>query len=115
MTTIKPKFEMFSDAKRFFIDAKGDDGEDTKMMIRLRSSCVVITTQYGDKVAFTKTNRGENYRDSRGKKVEKKDAWGEKITKIVPLMITESQVKDELRRLLDDAYEAQRAFDALQV
>jgi hypothetical protein len=113
--TIKPTFDAFGDAKKFFVDAKDANGDDTKIMVRLRSSCVVVTTAYGERVAFSKTNRGESYRDSRGKKVEKKNEWGDKVVRITKLYLSENEVKAELHRLLDDMHEADRAFYALQV
>ena len=109
-----PKFESFADAKRFFVDVKDANGDDSKMMVRLSTACVVVTTEYGDKVAFYKTSRGKQYRDSRGKKVQRKDSWGNVETRLAPLMISESEVKDELARLLQDNWAAQQAFLALQ-
>jgi hypothetical protein len=110
-----PSFETFADASRFFVDVKNENGEDGKMMINLRKSCVVVTTASGDKVAFMKTNRGKTYRDSRGKKVTKKSDWGDKETIIRPLMISAEEVQSELKRLLDDSWMAEQAFRALQV
>ncbi len=91
-----------------------DMGEEAKIMSRLSVACVVVTTQYGDKVAFTKTNKGQNYRDSRGKKVTKKNEYGDKETILRPLMITEDEVRAELLRLLDCSATASQAFYALQ-
>lgn len=116
MPTTTPNFVVHADAKRFFVDVKTDsDEKDGKMMINLRSACVVVTTAFGDSVAFTKTNRGQNYRDSRGKKTERKNEWGDKIVRISPLMISESEVRGELNRLLGDSQKANDAFRALQV
>jgi DNA-binding sugar fermentation-stimulating protein len=107
---------LFADAKRFFVDVKTTGEEkDGKMMVNLRTACVVVTTQYGDKVAFTKSNRGKQYRDSRGKKTQSKNSWGDVETKLSPLMISETEVKSELERLLGSSHEAYRAFQALQV
>jgi hypothetical protein len=115
----KPTFEVFSDASRFFVDTKDENGETKKKMVVLRKACVVIsiTNAKGevDKVAFMKTNRGQNYRDSRGRKCVKKHDNGDTEIVIRPLMIGENEVKSELERMLDDRYEAERAFQALQV
>lgn len=111
-------FESFADAKKFFYDVKNEAGEkEGKRMGSLRTACVVITTPFGDKVAFMKTsaNRSGTYRDSRGKKTEKKNEWGEKIVGIAPLMITGDELKAELSRLLGCDSMAYEAFRALQV
>ena len=113
-----PTFESFADAKKFFYDVKNDAGEkEGKRMGCLRTACVVVTTQFGDKVAFMKTsaNRSGTYRDSRGKKTEKKNEWGDKVVGIAPLMITGDELRDELSRLLGCDYMAADAFRALQV
>lgn len=115
MTTIQPSFQTHSDASKFFIDVKNVDGEDGKMMVNLRKATVVVTTMYGDKVAFYKTNRGQNYRDSRGKKVSRKNAYGDVETIIRPHMIGRDEVMSELHRLLDSPSLAMAAFNALQV
>ena len=112
---ITPSFQSHSDAKRFLVDKLDENGDkDGCIPISLNVSCVVITTAFGDTVAFTKTNRGKNYRDSRGKKTVAKNSYGEKTETIRPLFISESEVKAELIRLLDDNYLAEQAFNALQ-
>lgn len=117
-TKSKATFESIADVSRFFVDVKADDGSDKKKMIVLRKACVVVSIPLKngstDKVAFMKTNRGENYRDSRGRKVTKTKDDGEVETVIRPLMISESEVKSELIRLLDPQ-SAVDAFKALQV
>jgi len=114
-TIIQPSFQTHSDASKFFIDIVSDEGEDGKMMVNLRKATVVVTTTYGDKVAFYKTNRGQNYRDSRGRKVSRKNEWGDVETFTRPLMIGPDEVMSELTRLLDSPSLAMEAFNALQV
>lgn len=118
MSMKNPSFESFADAKKFFYDVKNADGEkEGKKMGCLRTACVVVTTTFGDKVAFMKTsaNRSGTYRDSRGKKTEKKNEWGDKIIGISPLMITGDELKGELSRLLGCDFMAAEAYRALQV
>ena len=99
------------DPKMFMVEnAEGDT-----FPIRFIKAHVVVTTAAGDKVAFGKTSRGQNYWDSRGKKVKKKNEWGDETTVVRPLMISESEVRSELERLLGDRWEAARAMQLLSV
>lgn len=104
---------------RFFVDGVDENGDETKRMVCLRRAMVIVSVPFKngnvEKVAFSKTNRGENYRDSRGKKVETKDAWGNKVVKMRPLMITGAECRSELSRMLDDESLAADAWRALQV
>lgn len=112
---IIPTFESFCDTKKFFVETTDENGDKAKVPVRLRSACVVITTAFGEKVAFAKTNRGSNYRDSRGKKTERKNDWGDTIVNIRQLMLSEGDCKAEIYRLLDNDALASQAFQALQV
>lgn len=117
-TTARRTWEGFQDSSKFFADATDKvTGDDITIMIRLTKSCVVVSIPLAngkvDKVAFMKTSRSKMYRDSRGKRTEKKDEWGNKVVGIAPLMISEAEVKAELLRLLEDSYEAEMAFRAL--
>ncbi len=117
METAKPTFEVFEENRKFFVDSVDEDGKAKKRMIKLRKVCVVVSVPYGngcDRVSFTKTNRGQNFNDSRGKKVTKMTDDGP-VTLIRPLMISESEVKSELHRLIGDPSEASKAFIALNV
>ena len=106
-----PSFDAYEDAKKFFYE--DDEGE--RHIARLLRATVVVTTASGGKVAFGKSNRGENYQDSRGKKVTKTDEWGEKTTVIRKLMISADECRSELHRLLCDDNLAAEAWSALQV
>jgi len=110
-------FEAFQSDAKFFVDAIDENGDAEKRIVRVKKACVVISIPYDggcDFVAFMKTNRGENYRDSRGKKVTKQTNDGP-ITIIRPLMIGENEVKSELQRLLRCSDLAGDAFAQLQV
>lgn len=95
MTKQIPSFDAFADAKRFFIENKDGD----KFPMRFIRATVVVTSAYGDKVAFAKTSRGSTYRDSRTPKKN----------------ISEAECRSELMRLLDDSHMADRAFLTLCV
>jgi hypothetical protein len=97
-----PTFESFADASKFFIDVKNENGEEDRAMINLRKACVVISVPCRNntvsKVAFYKTSRSRNFRDSRYRKY-----------------VDGKFVKAELQRLLQDDFQADLAWRALQV
>jgi hypothetical protein len=99
------------DPKMFMIENK--DGE--TFPIRFIKALVIVTTASGERVAFGKNSRGQNFWDSRGKQVRVKDDWDNVTFQKRPLMITENEVQAELERLLDDRWEATRAFRMLNV
>jgi len=94
--------------KRFF--AENSDGE--TFPITYKRGMVIVKTNGGN-VVFTKTNRSNQFGDSRGRKVVTKNEWGDKVEKILPLMISEDEVKSELLRLLDTPEQAAAAFQSL--
>ena len=85
------------DRKRFYVTKESEDGNET-FPITLIKGMVIITTKWGDKIVFTKTNRGANYRDSR----EPKKSF------------SELEIKSELSRLLDTEEQAEQAFNSLK-
>ncbi len=95
-----PTFTADVNEGKFFADVFDDEGEVAgRKMIRFVRAVVVVTTAYNDKVAFCKSNRGRTYRDSR---TPKKNISGDECL-------------SELHRLLDDKWNAQQAFQQLQV
>lgn len=120
--TNRPTWESSTEAKRFFKDVEMPSGETETRMIRFIRNVVIVSVPLKngsvEKIAFMKSNRGKQYRDSRGRKVTSKakgDFSDGSETRIAPLMISEAEVKAELHRLLDDSWEAEQAFRALQV
>lgn len=119
--TARPSWTVELDAKKFFIDVQNDDGGTEKRLMRLETAVLVITLPYPtghvERVAFMKSSRGKNFRDSRGKKVDRKpkNDFGDKTTGLAPLYLSADECQAELTRLLDDSWEAARAFDALNV
>jgi hypothetical protein len=118
--TQRPTWEVTVDAKRFFADVKTDDGTE-KRMFRLTTAVVVVSIPLRsgavDKVAFMKSSRGRQYRDSRGKRVSRKGRgeFDDTTNGIAPLYLSADECQAELKRLLDDSYEGERAFQALNV
>ena len=99
-----PSYVSGVDVKRFFYTAKDEFGDEETRPCRFVRSTVVVTTSDGDKVAFYKSNRSKTFGDSRGRKVTKKDEWGNVDTIIRPLKISDEECLSELRRMLcDDA------------
>ncbi|CAK9251249.1 unnamed protein product [Sphagnum jensenii] len=112
----RPTWEQTYDAGKFFIDVEDADGNVGKMMMKIIRAAVIVTSAFGDKVAFTKSNRGKTFLDSRmSQRKDKKDSWGEKTVVKERQRLNAVQLMEELERLLDDKYEAERAFYALQV
>jgi hypothetical protein len=89
---MEPTYESINERKRFFVE----NTEGDKFPVSIRKGTVVVTTGGGGKVAFTKTNRSNFFRDSRDGK-----------------MISDHEVKSELRRMLDSQEKADAAFLAL--
>jgi hypothetical protein len=116
--TQRPTWEVTVDAKRFFADVQTEDGTE-KRMFRLTTAVVVVSIPLArggvDKVAFMKSSRGKQYRDSRGKRTTKKSEWGDSTNGLSPLYLSAADCESELKRLLDDSYEGERAFQALNV
>lgn len=91
-------FQANLDQSRFFAPIKTEDGE-KRIPITYLKAMVIITTKWGDKVVFTKSNRGKSWRDSRTPKKT----------------LSEYELKDELTRLLDCKEDAEKAFNCLNV
>lgn len=120
MTTQKrPTWESTFDAKRFFKDIQMPSGETETRMIRVTTAAVIVSIPLRsgsvEKVAFMKSNRGKQYRDSRGRKVSsKRSEFGDGTeTHLAPAYLSADECKAELVRLLDDSWEADKAFRAL--
>ena len=82
----------YFERKRFF--AENEDGD--KFPIVFTKSSVIITTKWKDRVVFSKSNRGKYFNDSRTKK-----------------LISESEVRSEIARLLDTKEDADKALGSL--
>jgi hypothetical protein len=106
MTKTTPSYESISDVKKFFYDIEDEEGGTTKHMGRLKRNAVVVTSAYGDKVAFMKTNRSKLIRDSRCQKVKARDSWGNTVERLRPTMLTEADCRAELVRLLESESDA---------
>jgi hypothetical protein len=107
-----PTFEAHLDEpKKFFIETK--DGE--TIPVRLLRATVTITTAYGDKVMFAKSNRGRTVLDCRPERVLSRDDWGNTVVKLRAKRIPEDECVSEMGRLLDSTWEGQRAWQMLNV
>jgi hypothetical protein len=99
MENISWKLEM-ADTTRFSYLTKDEDGQDTRRGGFMRKAIVVVSFMLKnggrDAVAFAKTSRSRNIRDSRFKTLQSEDS-----------------VRDELTRWLG-SNEAERALQALR-
>lgn len=99
MTKQTPSYVASAESKKFIVES-GSEDDKQRFMMRIFKAEVIVTTMFGDKVSFSKTNRSKSWRDSR-----------EKPNK----QISKHEVISELRRLLDNETLAEKAFQEINV